>query len=73
MYHLMYTNAAIDAVQSAKTQFISNFVKEETFQKPLQAFVDAQTTFAKVVAKTADDVVKALSSYDYSKLAKAAK
>lgn len=67
---LAYTNAAIDAVQNAKSQFLSTFVKEEAFKKPLQAFVDAQTIFTKQVAKSANDVVEAATKYDYSKIAK---
>lgn len=50
----IYSNpaiAAISAVQEAKTSFINTFIKEESVKKPLQAYVDAQSTFAKEVAK----------------------
>lgn len=53
---LSFINTTIDAVQGAKTQFINTFVQDAKYSKPLQAFVDAQTTFSKQVAKTVNDV-----------------
>jgi hypothetical protein len=46
---------AIDAVQNAKSGALKTFVTDESIRKPLQAFVDAQTTFAKEVAKVSND------------------
>ena len=45
-------DSIIDTIQSAKKQFVSNFVTDKELQKPLFAFVDAQTDFAKQVVKT---------------------
>ena len=42
----------IDTIQSAKKQFVTNFVTDKEIQKPLFAFVDAQTDFVKQVVKT---------------------
>ena len=53
---LQYVNSFIDTVQGAKTQFLNTFVQDEKYKKPLQAFVDSQTTFSKQVAKTVSDV-----------------
>lgn len=53
---LGFFNSIIDTVQGAKTQFINQYVQDAKYSKPLQAFVDAQTTFSKQVVKTANDV-----------------
>jgi len=53
---LAYANSFIDTVQGAKTQFLNTVVTEKTVREPLQAFVDAQTKFAKEVAKISDTV-----------------
>jgi hypothetical protein len=45
-------DSIIDTIQSAKKQFVSNFVTDKELQKPLFAFVDAQTDFVKQVVKT---------------------
>jgi hypothetical protein len=37
----------VDAIQSAKKQFVSTFVQHEGFQKVLNNFVDAQTAYTK--------------------------
>jgi hypothetical protein len=42
----------IDTVQSAKKQFVATFVTDKEVQKPLNAFVDAQTDFVKQIVKT---------------------
>ena len=47
---LQNINSAIDTFQSTKTQFVKTFVKNEELAKPLNTFVDAQTSYAKVVA-----------------------
>lgn len=47
---LSFVNNAIDLIQGAKTQFIKTFVPNDELKKPLQAYVDAQASFAKKVA-----------------------
>ena len=47
---LQNINTAIDSFQGAKTQFVKTFVKNEELAKPLNTFVDAQTSYAKAVA-----------------------
>jgi hypothetical protein len=44
----------IDTIQSAKKQFVTNFVTDKEIQKPLFAFVDSQTDFVKQVVKTSE-------------------
>lgn len=46
-------NTAVDTVQSAKTQFVNTFVKNEELKKPLQTYIDAQTSFAKKMGQEA--------------------
>lgn len=53
---LQAVNTTIDTIQGAKSTFVKTFVKDESIAKSLQAFVDAQTTFVKQVAKTSVDV-----------------
>jgi hypothetical protein len=45
-------DSIIDTIQSAKKQFVSNLVTDKELQKPLFAFVDAQTDFVKQIVKT---------------------
>ena len=47
-------NTAIDSVQAAKTQFVKTFVTNEAVAKPLNTYIDAQTSFAKKVAAEAN-------------------
>lgn len=47
---LQNINSAIDAFQSTKTQFVKTFVKNEELAKPLNTFIEAQTSYAKAVA-----------------------
>ena len=42
-----YAFQGVDAIQSAKKQFVSTFVQHEGFQKVLNNFVDAQTAYTK--------------------------
>ena len=58
---LQSTNMFIDTVQGAKTSFVKSFIKDEKLAKPIQAFVDAQTTFVKQVAATTLDVSTTLA------------
>lgn len=53
---LTYANQFIDLVQNSKTSFVKNFVTEESYRAPMQAFIDAQTKFAKEVAKISETV-----------------
>ena len=46
-------NTSIDTFQGAKTQFVKTFVKNEEIAKPLQTYIDAQTSFAKKVVSEA--------------------
>ena len=47
-------NSAIDTFQGAKKQFIKTFVTNEELARPLNTFVDAQTSYAKAVADEAN-------------------
>ena len=47
-------NASIDAIQGAKTQFVKTFAPNDEIAKPLNTFIDAQTSFAKKVAVEAN-------------------
>lgn len=47
---LQAINGAIDNFQGAKTQFVKTFVTNDELKKPLQTYIDAQTSFAKKVA-----------------------
>lgn len=42
-----YAHQGVDAIQSAKKQFVSTFVQHEQFAKVLNNFVDAQTQYTK--------------------------
>ena len=42
----------IDTIQNAKKQFVTTFVTDKELQKPLFAFVEAQTDFVKQIVKT---------------------
>jgi hypothetical protein len=71
---LYYADMAIDAIQSSKSAWLNTFIKEETVRKPLQQFVDAQTSFTKQVTKTLYDVTgaaaKAMVEKTFNKEAK---
>lgn len=51
---LQNINSAIDTLQGAKKQFIKTFVTNDELAKPLNTFVDAQTSYAKAVADEAN-------------------
>jgi hypothetical protein len=53
---LTYANAFIDTIQGAKSQFLNTVVTDKKVREPLQSFVDAQTTFAKEMAKISNTV-----------------
>jgi hypothetical protein len=48
---------AIDSIQNAKISFLKQTVKEDSLQKPLIDFVEAQRVFTKQIAKSANDVM----------------
>jgi hypothetical protein len=54
---MFYANMAIDSIQNAKINFLKQTVKEDTLQKPLVDFVEAQRVFTKQVAKSYSDVM----------------
>ena len=53
-----YANQAIDTIQNAKTEVLKRVVTDEKFRSPLQAFVDAQTNFAKEIVRVTDESVQ---------------
>ena len=54
---MFYSNMAIDSIQNAKITFLKQTVKEDSLQKPLIDFVEAQRVFTKQIAKSASDVM----------------
>ena len=54
---MFYSNMAIDSIQNAKITFLKQTVKEDSLQKPLIDFVEAQRVFTKQIAKSANDVI----------------
>jgi hypothetical protein len=58
---MLYANMAIDSIQNAKINFLKQTVKEDSLQKPLIDFVEAQRVFTKQVAKTSNDVMNIAS------------
>ena len=65
-------DSLIDTVQGAKKYFVNTFVTDKEMQKPLNAFVDAQTDFVKQVVKTNQTLAEqALNTFE--KFAKPAK
>ena len=54
---MFYSNMAIDSIQNAKINFLKQTVKEESLQKPLVDFVEAQRVFTKQIAKSTTDVM----------------
>jgi len=58
---MFYANMAIDSIQNAKINFLKQTVKEDSLQKPLIDFVEAQRVFTKQVAQTSNDVMNIAS------------
>ena len=52
-----YADMAIDTIQNAKLEFLRNTMKEDTIQKPLIDFVEAQRAFTKQIAKSGLDLI----------------
>jgi predicted membrane GTPase involved in stress response len=50
---LSSVNTTIDAIQGAKTSFVDTFVINKELKQPLKTFIDAQSSYAKDVAKSA--------------------
>jgi len=69
------TDTFIDTVQGAKKYFVNNFITDKEIQKPLNAFVDSQTEFAKQVVQTNKDLAtQAFSAFEkFAKPVKPAK
>ena len=42
-----FTDAAVDAVQTSKKNFVNTFVQHEGIARVLNSFVDAQTSYTK--------------------------
>lgn len=59
-------NSAIDTFQGAKKQFIKTFVTNEELARPLNTFVDAQTSYAKAVADEANKFFTTLGMSIYT-------
>jgi hypothetical protein len=53
---LSYANSFIDTIQGAKTQFLNTVITDKSVREPFQSFINAETTFAKEVAKISDAV-----------------
>lgn len=69
-----YVHQGVDAIQSAKKQFVNTFVQHEQLQKVLNNFVDAQTQYTKSAieagSKAATETVEILTDRTpYVKLA----
>ena len=45
------TNMWIDTIQNAKKSWVDTWFKDETMNKPLHAFIEAQTSFTKTAMK----------------------
>jgi len=59
-------NSAIDTFQGAKTQFVKTFVSNDELKKPLQTYIDAQTSFAKKVAAETNSFFTTIGMSMYS-------
>ena len=62
---LQNINTAIDTFQAVKTKFVETYVKNEELKKPLNQFVAAQSSFAKIVAKAHVDFFTTLGASAY--------
>jgi hypothetical protein len=59
-------NTAIDSFQGIKSKFVETCVDNDEFKKPLNAFIAAQSSFAKIVAKAHVDFYMALGMSAYT-------
>lgn len=51
-----YAQTFIDTIQTAKTNTLKSLIVDSKIRQPFQAFIEAETTFAKSVAEIADDL-----------------
>ena len=63
---LQNINTAIDTFQAVKTKFVETHVKKEELKKPLNQFIAAQSSFAKIVAKAHVDFYTSLGLSAYT-------
>lgn len=63
---LQNINTAIDTFQDAKSQFVKTFVTNEELAKPLNAFIQAQSAYAKAVTAEASKFFTTLGLAAYS-------
>jgi len=63
---LQNINTAIDTFQAVKTKFVETHVKNEELKKPLNQFIAAQSSFAKIVAKAHMDFYTSLGLSVYT-------
>ena len=59
-------NTYIDAFQGVKSKFVETFVANEEIKKPLNTFIEAQTSFAKTVSKAHSDFYTTLGMSAYT-------
>jgi hypothetical protein len=53
---LSYANSFIDTIQGAKTTFLTNLITDKKAREPFEAMVNAQTVFAKEIAKISNSI-----------------
>ena len=59
----MFTiDSTIDAVQTAKKQWVKTFIQNATVAQAMNSFVDAQAAYTKQAAKVGMDTVTVLTS-----------
>lgn len=63
---LQNINDAIDTFQGVKTKFVETCIKNEEMKKPLNQFIAAQSSFAKIVAKAHVDFYTTLGLSAYT-------
>jgi hypothetical protein len=60
MTNTHFANMMIDAMQNAKREMIKTWVKTEELAAPMNAFVDAQTAYAKAAVDATDKLSNAV-------------
>ena len=63
---LKHVNTSIDSFQDIKTKFVETCVSNEEFKKPLNKFIEAQSSYAKIVAKAYVDFFTTLGVSAYA-------
>ena len=51
-----HVNTFIDTIQGAKTTALTNLITDKKVREPFQSFIEAQTAFAKELAKISQSV-----------------